>query len=326
MTTPPSSEFSYDLYPGLDDELQAALERNIANGTAGLAEIATAGLAAAVAEHAAGPNLNTEWSSLESLLWCTNELSSARESWLDYQLDAESNESLGTLYETKIATLNRLYEAREDLITSGENTPNGSNVGESMHLTLVPWKIMLDNLSRLPKWFNDMRSMQKTTTVLDNFGLIMTERLQNYSIYRNPDYSANIQGETDWMTTKDYLEQRVRKDGGWGVLLTQTSNEAGMGSMLGKSPDELTKNGSKHFEVNGQCVDGLGILEWLAMKLQHNPAELSANDESLLLANHFYIDGILQVPCGEWNDGRAFLYFGRADRAQHNVRPRLAVL
>jgi hypothetical protein len=84
MTTPPSSEFSYDLYPGLDDELQAALERNIANGTAGLAEIATAGLAAAVAEHAAGPNLNTEWSSLESLLWCTNELSSARESWLDY--------------------------------------------------------------------------------------------------------------------------------------------------------------------------------------------------------------------------------------------------
>ena len=48
MSVDPS--FSFDVYPGLDAELQAALERNVAAGTASPEAVATAGLGAAVSE------------------------------------------------------------------------------------------------------------------------------------------------------------------------------------------------------------------------------------------------------------------------------------
>jgi hypothetical protein len=326
MTTPPSSEFSYDLYPGLDAELQAALERNIVSGNANPAEIATAGLAAAVANTVAQPQLTGEWTSIEAQQWATNELGSAQRSWLEYSLDTENLDGLDALIATEREKMSRLYDARQDLIASAGETPEGANIGESMHLTLVPWRMMLDNLTRLPEWVKEMRSVQGIATVDDYFNPDLLQHLQGANIYRNPDWSPHGQGEAEWQRARDYLARRVLKDGPWGIVLTQTSNDAGMSSMVGKSPDELTQNGSKHLEVNGQRVDGLGALEWLAMTLQHNPAELSASDGSWLLANRLDVNGVARVPCGRWVGSRVRSGLDVADNRYDGIRPRLAVI
>jgi len=159
---------------------------------------------------------------------------------------------------------------------------------------------------------------------------LLSQLQSGTAIYRNPKaphyYTTNHSSEPEWLSAHEYLTQRVAKDGPWGVILTQTSNDAGMSSMVGKSPDELTAQGTQHLEVRGQRVDGLGVLEWLAMTLQHIPAELSASDASWLLANRLEVDGVARVPSGFWDVGRVVSFLDDADRRNDVIRPRLAVI
>jgi hypothetical protein len=335
MTTPHSPEFSYDVYPGLDAELEAALARNIAAGNADPAAIATAGLAAAIAETVVQPDISTDWTSVEARKWGLVELASALSSWSEYPFSTEVQYELQALIETKPETLSRLYESRENLIASGENTTQGLNIGESMHITLVPWKMMLENLEGhddFQQWVNKMRLYQdKTLNPQDNLDPnLLVEIRDDSAIYHNPaspkKYDANGSTEQEWISAKSYLQQRIAKDGPWGVALIQTSPNYGVQSLADTSVDELTGQGSRHIEIGGERVDGLGIFEWIAMTLQHEPADFTRY-KSLLLANRIRYPGCEYVPTGLYQAGGRFsCKMDPADQSNFYSRPRLAVL
>ena len=327
----PSPEFSYDLYPGLDADLQAALDRNIATVNANPAEIATADLAAAVANTIAQPKPAGEWESAEAESWSTNELGVAQSNWLESPIRSKYFDGLESLIETKVATMNRLYNARQDLIASAGKTPAGESIGESMHLTLVPWKLMLDNIDRLPEWINSMRSRNGFTASDDFLGADLLSQIQDdAAIYRNPKapkyYTTYNSSEPEMISTREYLAQRITLDGTWGVMLTQTNDVAGMSSLVNKCPDELTQHGSKHLEVSGQRVDGLGVLEFLAMTLQQYPAELFSNKMSWLLANRLDVNGYAQVPFGSCRGLGSHLDITYASERHENAWLSLAVI
>jgi hypothetical protein len=331
MTTPSSAEFSYNLYPGLDDELQAALERNIANGTAEHAEIATSGLAAAVAETDKWPELAAGWRSSEVRNWAQKEIFiEAVQAWEPYDLLAGTQKEIyENLIDRHIEKLNRLYNARNTLIATAGETFQGNNVGESMHLTLMPWQHFKENLQRLPEWIKEMRTLQGIATNDDDYDLDLINRLQDGTkLYRNPKVLSNHKYplSAQWMSGDDYLDQKIAEDGPWGLALTQTTDEAGTKELPEMSPDELTNEGRQHLEIGGERVDGLGIFEWLAMTLQHNPAKLSRLNKSWLLANRLEVDGMAQVPCGDWSGTRVRLDMEDASYWVSVRLPRLVVL
>ena len=129
----------------------------------------------------------------------------------------------------------------------------------------------------------------------------------------------------------EYLNQRIKQDGDWGIILAQTSDEAGLerlvkGSPSDRTPDKLTDNGSTNFIVAGQKVDGMGIFEWIALTFQEDPTKLSTKDVSWLLANRLKINGVPQVPYGVWGGSRVKSDLVSPDYGRDDARPRLAVI
>jgi hypothetical protein len=53
--------------------------------------------------------------------------------------------------------LEKLFRARADLLASEEQTLDGQNIGEVMHLVLVPLRAFRDNLEDLQSWLREMR-------------------------------------------------------------------------------------------------------------------------------------------------------------------------
>lgn len=333
-TTPP--DFSFDLYPGLDADLDAAYERNVAAGLATPEEIATGGLAAAV-QNTLGQSGNTlpGPSSHEALGWASDELSRAFHSWnkFDDLQTIKAPTSLSELADMEPhnklnETFQRLFEAREVLVASGETTPNGANIGETMHLVLIPWKGMLSALNTdvFPAWINEMREKQGVFSKNDFFNDALVDAIKtDKPLYLNDAHPRHR------MSAQDYLIRKIEQDGPWGVALVQTSDDAGLqrlvaGEPKDRTPDTLTNEGKNHFEVAGQAVDGLGIFEWLALTMQENPSELSSADYSWLLANHLDLNGGAHVPCGFSRGGQVWSYLRAAGNGGVGIRPRLAVM
>jgi len=46
------------------------------------------------------------------------------------------------------------------LTATNQTTPEGANVGETMHLVLMPWQSIKNHLNNFSVWLNDMRSRQ----------------------------------------------------------------------------------------------------------------------------------------------------------------------
>ena len=332
MTTPPSSEFSYDLYPGLDAELQAALDRNIATGNANQAEIATAGLASAVGNIIDRQKTASEWRSQEARLWVTQEIEMAALNWKEYPAISTSVPFVDIFNETHVEALNYLHEARQCLVKVGDQTPDSNiNVGETMHLTLMPWQLILENLHQLPDWICSLNQSRVSSAKKSYIDVEIFSQLQNNeTIYRNPKTrmrSPSLKSNTpDWLSTRNYLAERIADDGEWGVILTQTSSDAGMKRFINKSPDQLTESGKNRLAVQGYPVDSLGILEWLCMGLQHPTAQLSANDQSWLLANRLKYNGKTLVPYGVWGGGQPATYAYGSSNSGERMRTRMAII
>lgn len=102
------------------------------------------------------------------------------------------------------------------------------------------------------------------------------------------------------LTASQYLDKKIAEDGPVGVMLMQTSKEAGIDRLKGQSPDQMTDNGTKHLEMDGNNIDAMGVFEWLALTFQKDPKELSPQDVSWLLASRMMIDGDPLVPYGYW--------------------------
>lgn len=333
----PSSEFSFDLYPGLDAELEAAYIRNVESGNAAPASIATVGLAAAIGNTLQQQRPEASLSE-EVERWVSKELGGgfddgALSRWREYdalmpvptpELSMQDDPRLAEKY-------SHLHEAKLAIMATAGNTPEGENAGETMHLLVMPWQAFKDNLERLPQWVKEMRDRQGVATVDDFINSDLADLLKSdTALYRNPIaphfFATNNTTAPDWLSAKEYLNQRIATDGPWGVMLVQTSKDAGLANFVGKSPDELTDEGLKRFEIAGQKVDSLGIFEWLALTLQERPDELSPQDVSWLLANRMEVGGGPLVPCGRWGDVRVGSGLGWADDQFDVARPRLAVI
>jgi hypothetical protein len=129
-----------ELYPGLDAELEAVYERNVAEGRATPAEeVAVSGLEAVVEEQLRPQRSEMQLAS-EVYEWADPQLKQALQSWVKYDaLRAYmpgSTELLAIKNPNFATTMQRLYEAKKELTNLGELTPEGLNVGETMHLAL----------------------------------------------------------------------------------------------------------------------------------------------------------------------------------------------
>jgi hypothetical protein len=332
-----TGQFSFDVYPGVNAELDAAFARNRSQGTVSPEAVATEGIAAAVdsaiQEHASSQILDVEVPT-----WTKNELSAEviDRTWRHYgallTIPPPRNVPSMVEVEPRMAVkLQRLHEAKIGILTTAGDTPEGQKVGDTMHLTLVPWYDFKANLDKLPDWIEAMRGVQNKATGADFINEELVKQIQDgEKIYRNPIaphfFSTNNTSAPEWLSAREYLDQRIAEDGAWGVVLTQTSPEAGVKSLVGKSPDELTDEGRKRLEIAGYKVDGLGIFEWLAMTFQHDPSTLSPSDYTWMLANRLDVGGGSRVPVGDWSDGQVGSSLGFADVRAENARPRLAVI
>jgi hypothetical protein len=335
--------FSFDLYPGLDAELNAAYARNMAQGGETSAEaVAASGIAAAVDEvlqqQEQEPDIEL---SAEARQWAEQELSGnfddgALGTWRKYDslFSVQAPGDLDTLIRDNpnMATkLGRLHEAKLAITAAADVTPEGLNVGETMHLTVVPWAAFKSNLERLPEWVKTLRDVQGIAEVDDFINDAFIAGLKdNTELYRNPIaphfFTTNNTAAPDWLSARDYLDERIAEDGPWGVLLTQTSQQAGLQNLIGKSPDDLTDKGQKRFEIAGHKVDSLGVFEWLAMTFQHDPSALSSDDESWLLANRITVNGGSEVAYGYWYGDQVKSHLWKSEDQGDGARPRLAVI
>jgi len=321
-----SPEFSFNLYPELDADLEAVYERNVALGLATEQEETSPGLISTVKKIIESesrpyePNL-----SQETLAWAHQDIVPALKSWYKYrpsQLVEGVPLTIDQMLESNshlAETLSRLHAVKEYLKATHELTPEGKNIGETMHLVLMPWQAIRSNLSDFSGWMNSMRDQQGT-------------KQQDYI---NPDLLIYIQNDMKLyirsapgsiQKPSEYLDDKIKQDGPWGVMLVQTSNEAGLKSLIGKSPNDLTNNGAGRLKFASFDVDSLGIFEWLALTLQEDPNKLSSKDYSWLLANRLMAGNSPQVPCGRWLVSRVRSFLDSPDYDDAYARPRLAVI
>jgi hypothetical protein len=342
MSNQSPTEFSFDLYPGLDSELDDAYRRNIEGGIAA-PDTAVTGLAAVVGNSLHDPNrfkLAPEVSD-----WVAEELlPSTLNGWLRYAdkmgLDtirtALVNKSIDEFIQpqNRAEALSNLFKAREDFVGADERTPNGDDVGESMHLVLIPWHSFRDNLDRLDEWIKEMRTTQGIATLVDYFDSSLLQAIKDETpMYRSTKRLLGQNGTTpQWISAREYLNERMDSDGAWGVMLAQTSDDAGLRYLVEdtpddeRSPDALTDNGSYHLRVAGHYADAMGVFEWLALTLQEDPSKMSSQDLSWLLANRIDVNGGPCVPDGVFRGGRVGSGLSGADVGNSDIRPRLAVM
>lgn len=186
-------------------------------------------------------------------------------------------------------TLTRLHKAKQALIATGETTPEDLNVDETMRLLVTPWQAISDNRANLSDWVNRMGAIQGIQSgdyVNDGLLAIIT---RDQPLYRNTANPSQLD------TSSDYLARKIEQGGPWGVIPTQTSDQAGLecivyGSDEQRSPDDMINNGA------GQAVDNIGIFEWLGLTLPEDPTKLSTQDYSWILANRVEVGGVPRVP------------------------------
>jgi hypothetical protein len=313
-----AASFQYEL-----PDLEAA------NSFAGLSQPAReALLRSAAGPSAASRLLNSRpnaVSSPEVSRWAEQELGDAIDKWKQYEgmlvRVPNSVDQLIAGNPNYAETVSRLFEAREALYNSGEVNPQGTNLGETMHLALMPWQDLRGGLQRFDTWVARLRDQQQIANSNDYMGESPLSFIKNNKpLYRDPENPARL------LTPGAYLEAKIASDGLWGIVLAQTSSQAGIQGKMGQSPNQLTNNGQEHLKVAGYNVDAMGLLEWVSLSLQEDPRELSNQDWSWLLANFVEVDGGPQVAYGNWDGGQVGSNFDHPGSDDGGGRPRLAVM
>lgn len=193
-----------------------------------------------------------------------------------------------------------------------------------MRLLVMPWQAISDHRANLDNWIRRMRLIQDVR--LNSYNIDLLAAITNdLPLYRDAGHPSQL------ITSSDYLARKIEQDGPWGVILTQTSNQAGLKRIVEsstgqRSPDAMTNHGASHFEIAGRAVDNMGIYEWLAVTLQEDPTKLSCHDYSWMLANRVDGgDGGAHVPRGDWNN-RVRSLLDLARNQDSDMRVRLTVM
>jgi hypothetical protein len=336
-----SQEFSFDLYPDIDRDLDDVYRRNLEQGLVD-EETATKDTLDAVVEQQLV--LSGHETFKDSGAWARKELGNSVEDgvfqkWNKYcklstvgrplgisraPLTFEGLELDNPNFNEKIE---KLYAAKQALTDSGELSSGGVNIGETMHLVAVPWKIMKDNLGSLDVWLNGMRVAQGIEKPDEfNSDLLFDITTYNDWLYLNPKDNG------EYLKATEYLDQRIAEDGDWGIILAQTSSMAGLKSLIRpegftntRTPDEMAGK----LTVAGQRVDGMGIFEYIALTLQEDPKTISNRDCSWLLANHLRVPGSAnenKLPYGRWNEDSVVFGLLPDDYSSALYQPRLAIV
>lgn len=322
MLTPDSQQFSYDIYPGLDDALVAALAQNTASGLADPGRIA-AGLATAVG-NAVRQTADLQLSP-EAQAWGNQGINRALEKWRKYDgvLDTPKFRNSDGLYDSNPnleRTLMRLYDAQEQLSNSVYQTRSSEPIGETMKLVLMPWQLFQDRLQShdVIRMLGQMRAEQGIDKdyVQENLRDAWNSDQPMYQLPSRPG---------DLISAFEYIHEKIKQDGPWGVMLAQTSDLAGTSADLGKSTAVLADAYSRDdvMDLQKLRVDQMGIFEWWALTFQEEPSRLSNSDFSCLLANRINVKGTDCYPRGFWSGYFVSLDMGNLD---NHVMPRLAVL
>ncbi len=328
MSLSDSPEFSFDIYPGLDADVEAAYTRNVEAGLAEPGVIAQDGLVTAVNNTLNPPaDPNTAYAHAENIpVWAESSIERAHDKWDPYKnvlstpppniyelLEGDSRLDL------RIRSFDRF---REEVNNTSEVTPNDEAL--HMRIVLIPWKDMRDNLSTFDQFVKQLSQAQGKATSDDYINENLLAAIKN----DHPLYFQDIQaGNRHTVSATEYLDDRIKRDGPWGVMYAQINDQAGLKSLVGKSPDDLTNRGRENLRVLGAPAGRLGIFEWIALSLQEDPSTMSASvDYSWLLANRLEVNGEAYVPCGRWSDGPVRSYLDGAGVRRDNTRPRLAVM
>lgn len=254
MSNQPPADFSFDLYPGLDKELQDVYDRNIANGIVSSEATATEGLRAAIQATTPTSVFRPEASlelSAEARTWAEEELDlDTIYDWYRYSdntnvmLDTDpfltqewANDGLevGANIEHFGSKIEKLYRLRQALRESNEFADFIAPVAEQMHLVPIPWKAFRDNLDKLPEFIENIRTvqMEQHIWIEESKESIPTEMLNaiqsEVPMYRNP-IAGHVYTTTnsrpvapDWISAKAYLDYHIARDGNWGIMLAQTT-------------------------------------------------------------------------------------------------------
>lgn len=254
-----------------------------------------------------------------------NNVSSYFDTWQNYdgQLGVSKSISVGELAANNpnlASKLTRLYKAKQSLLASGENTPEGTNVGETMHLALIPWHEMRNHLADFDQWVKQLRDSQGIARGNHIDEHLLAAIKGSTPFYRDSDTPSQL------LTASQYLDKKIAEDGPVGVMLVQTSSAAGIERLVGQTPNQMTSDGSQHLEVAGSNVDSMGVFEWIALTMQKDPRELSRQDYSWLLANRMTIQGVTRVLYVGWHDGRVMSNWGYGFRTDPQMRVCLAVM
>lgn len=219
-------------------------------------------------------------------------------------------------------TISRLYQARNSLLMAPEKSTGGLNVGETMQLVLIPWQEIRRHLTDYDQWVKALRTAQGLVTQEDfmNPDLLAAIK-EDLPLYRDP-----YDDPSKLITPSEYVDENIAREGPWGVILMQTSKEAGI-ARVGGSPDDMTNKGVERTGWKDQYVDVMGVLEWIALTMQVNPQQLSPGGRggSWLLANRLVLGREAYVPLAYWNR-RVNTYLYRANNGHENLHARLAVM
>src|SRR5579884_1729291 len=131
--------------------------------------------------------------SREVRLWAEEELENSLTAWGRYIGTLQifnMPHTMSDIVESNpnfIRAVNRLHEAKQALAMSNEVTPEGQNVGETMHLALIPWQEMKNNLTDFDNWVKTLRDAQGIATTDDYINDNLLEAIRSDApIYRDP--------------------------------------------------------------------------------------------------------------------------------------------
>lgn len=229
--------------------------------------------------------------------WAGPELERALSGWERYNLPglpASATEVMEA--ERGKEALTYLYQARKAIIDSDympSATGDKEAAADTMHLVLVPWQLMKDNVDRLDSWGSDLREIEGVATESDFYRMPRDYEYKDGSLlYHNPAVlSAERGSETaELLSLERYLEDRIAENGPWGVILAQFHDvlgAAGVDSKLHISSEDIMNKDRSPYEISGYRVDGMGIIEWLSMTAQRGLWELLRDrNDSYLPANY----------------------------------------
>lgn len=233
--------------------------------------------------------------------WAESQLTHALDGWNQYSSKIvnlqlpDLLEQLNNRQPNLLDKLDRLYNAKLALSRSIDLTPDNNIVGATMNLVLIPWGLFDSCIRWKNNDFNELLKLfrgAQGSYWKDNFttGLLST-LTSDKPIYRQ------LNSPTYLVSAHNYLEERILKDGRWGIMLAQTTGQPGTKSMEKVKTSTLLSSANQRLSLEGKYVDAMGILEWLAMTIQENPNRISQTG-GWLLANRIEVAKEVCVPYG----------------------------